>query len=281
MQEAYYDEDVDYRFGSPHLTHWTLYDRLVSRLRVELQNLSDSGLPSTALEAGAGHGGFTEPVLASGAKVTAVEMSEASVGQLKRRFGRNPQFSVRHSPDGSLEPIGDRYSLVLAVAVLHHIPDYVQFLQSMARSVSEGGSLVTFQDPLWYPRYPAAHRADRAAYLVWRLAQGNLRGGLRTRLRWMRSGLDESIPNDMVEYHVVRQGVDEEAVLLALTPYFTSVRLITYWSNQLGIGQRAGDRLGLANTFGVFASGRTRYDPSDDQHQRDSGVYGQTSRESL
>ena len=37
------------------------------------------------------------------------------------------------------------------------------------------------------------------------------------------------------------------------------MELLPYWSNQLGIVQELGDRLGLANTFGVLATG---YEPA-------------------
>ena len=59
----------------------------------------------------------------------------------------------------------------------------------------------------------------------------------------------------MVEYHVVRDGVDEQAVTAAIRDRFDEVTLLPYWSNQLGPMQPVGNRLGLANTFGVLATG--------------------------
>ena len=92
IQEEYYLPHVDYRRGSPHLSHPKLNDRLIEVLRGMIQRLADQGLPLRVLEVGAGHGGFTELALAMGCQVTAVDMSEPSVDELRRRFGTNPNF---------------------------------------------------------------------------------------------------------------------------------------------------------------------------------------------
>ena len=105
------------------------------------------------------------------------------------------------------------YSLIMFVSVLHHIPDYMSCLKMACQRIANGGSLLTLQDPLLYSRHKTAHRVDQAACLAWRLGQGNLSRGMKTRLRRIRGILDETDPGDMVEYHVIRDGVDEEEVL--------------------------------------------------------------------
>ena len=62
--------------------------------------------------------------------------------------------------------------------------------------------------------------------------------------------------SDMVEYHVVRSGVDEVALHDVLHPEFTSVALITYWSAQAGWAQALGRRFGPPTTFGIVARHR-------------------------
>jgi hypothetical protein len=57
----------------------------------------------------------------------------------------------------------------------------------------------------------------------------------------------------MVEYHVVRNGVDERALRALLDPSFGEVHVIPYWSNQARVAQRLGRRLGLANQFALVA----------------------------
>lgn len=257
LQESYYDDEVDYRAGSPHLAHWALHDRLVAVLHEHIRRLDRAGLPLSVLEIGAGHGGFTEPALAAGCSVTAVEMSRPSLRQLDRRFGTNSRFRGVFDAEGALTDVGGDFSLVLCVSVLHHIPDYVSFVDTLVERLAPGGSFLALQDPLWYPRAGRTTRLlDRGGYYTWRLGQGDLRRGLATVSRRVRGRYDEANPADMVEYHVVRQGVDENALLGRLRPRFDDVELLPYWSNQLSAGQWLGQRLGLRNTFGITATGR-------------------------
>ncbi len=257
LQETVYDEEVDYRVGSPHLAHWRLYNQLVGILRDHVHGLVERDLPLDVLEIGAGHGGYTEPALAAGCAVTAVEMSRPSLTELTRRFGTNDRFRGVFDPDGRLAGVDDGFSLALCVSVLHHIPDYLSFVDTVVEQLAPGGTFLALQDPLWYPRADRSARLlDRGSYYVWRLGQGNATRGLATLSRRLRGRYDEAEPADMVEYHVVRRGVDEEALLDRLRPHFTEVELLPYWSSQLPVGQRLGDRLGLRNTFGIAAVGR-------------------------
>ena len=227
-------------------------------VRNSIGHLHAAGLPLDVLEIGAGHGGYTEPVLAAGCRVTAVEASRPSLAVLERRYGANPGFTATFDPDGALDRVDGSFSLILIVSVLHHIPDYVTFLAGVTRLLSPGGSLLSLQDPLCYSRLARpTHLLDRGGYYLWRLGQGNARQALGTLCRRLRGVHDPTNPADMVEYHVVRDGVDEQAVRAVLRDHFATVDLVPYWSNQLGLVQRLGDRLGLANTFGVVATGHT------------------------
>lgn len=254
MQESRYTEDVDYRVGSPHLAHWQLYDRLVGVVRAELARARVSGRVVRVLEIGAGHGGYTEPALAQGCAVTAVEMSRPSLRVLRERYGSNDRFRAVLDTDGSLEAIAPGFDVVLAVSVLHHVPDYVSLLRAAAGKLVPGGALVTLQDPLFYPRVNAwVHRLDRMSYLLWRLGYGHFLRGLSTALRRARGIYDDDKPGDTVEYHVVRRGVDEDAVVGAMKECFAQVRIETYWSNQFAPAQWLGERLSFNNTFAVIA----------------------------
>jgi SAM-dependent methyltransferase len=255
IQEQYYLPHVDYRTGSPHLSHPRLYDRLTEVLRRMIQGLADQDLPLRVLEIGAGHGGFTELALAMGCEITAVDMSKPSVDELRRRFGTNPKFRAVYDPDGTLPNMDNDYSMLIFVSVLHHVPDYISFLKMACPHITNGGALLTLQDPLLYSRHRIAHRIDRTAYFAWRLSQGNLSKGIQTRLRRIRGILDETNAGDMVEYHVVRDGVDEEEILSFAKAGFSEASLLTYWSNQLALAQRLGDQLGLCDCFGIIAQG--------------------------
>jgi SAM-dependent methyltransferase len=259
LQEAVYGEGADYRHGSPHLTHWSLFDRLVDLVRDEVRRLDRTGADLDVLEIGAGHGGYTEAVLAAGCAVTAVEMSGPALDRLVERFGTNDRFRALLDPDGSLSTVDGGHSLVLAVSVLHHIPDYLSFLDTAADRLRPGGTLVALQDPMWFPRAARPQRVlDKGAFYAWRLGQGDLRRGFGTLSRRLRGVWEDDNPSDMVEYHAVRDGVDELAVADRLRARFEEVRLVPYWSHVAPVAQRLGERLGAANTFGVVATGRLR-----------------------
>src|SRR6185503_12413538 len=120
-----------------------------------------------------------------------------------------------------------------------------------------GGAFLSAQDPLWYPRRShMSMNLDRSAYFLWRLGQGRLRRGLTTRLRRMRGVYDATNEADMVEYHVVRDGVDEDALRDLLAPAFDAVEVQRYWSTQSGLLQAFGERFCPPTTFGLVARNR-------------------------
>jgi SAM-dependent methyltransferase len=270
LQEHFYNEETDYRTGSPHLAHYPLYAHLVSVLRQLLRDLQVSGLPLRVLEIGAGHGGYTEPALAAGSHVTAVEMSRPTLTRLEKNFGTNASFRAVFDPEGTLSGVGDGFSLILYVSVLHHIPDYLRAIEQATSRLLPGGALLSLQDPIWYPRQTKFSRGlNWGGYYAWRLPRGNWRRGLGTVMRQWRRILDEDKPSDMVEYHVVRNGVDESAIRGLLLKNFGNVSVMPYWSHQSSAIQRVGTRLRLRNTFGILATGygrqnRKRFEPSDD-----------------
>ncbi|MGH2562706.1 MAG: class I SAM-dependent methyltransferase [Thermomicrobiales bacterium] len=260
VQELAHAADFDYRDGSPHLKHDRLFATLVGWLRAELVAATARDLPPTLLDIGAGDGAFVAPALAAGFRVTATEMSRPAIAKLERRFAGNPAFTARFVAGGAADPIGEadgRFSVVLCASVLHHIPDYLATIeQTLIHHMEPGGAFVSFQDPLWYPSMGRGTRLfSEAAYLSWRLARGNYRRGVATRWRHRRGVYDDANLSDTAEYHVVRQGVDHERLVEFLLHRFDDVVLSPYWSTHAGFWQRAGERIGAANTFAAVARG--------------------------
>ena len=255
FQEHGHGADHDYSHGSPHLKHRTLNRRIVETVLGVVGAAACNGRVRV-LEVGAGHGPLTEHMTRAGAAVVVTEMSEPSVEVLKTRFADEPSVSVVFDPTGVL-PVDGRVDVVVYVSVLHHIPDYVSAVTTAAQRIRPGGSLVSFQDPLWYDRVARPTRFAAAVFFaLWRLRQGQFWRGIKTVTRRLRGVYDEAIPSDMTEYHVVREGVDEEALVAALDSLFESVVLHPYWSAQAGWAQWLGARLCAPNTFGLVATGR-------------------------
>jgi SAM-dependent methyltransferase len=257
-QNLSHAEGHDYDKGSPHLRHDHLRTMVERRLgRLVRDSIERTG-GCRVVEIGAGHGTFTRCLLDAGAQITVTEASSASAERLRADFGGSDRVEVifDESGEGILER-DEQWDLAVIVSVLHHIPDYLTFLDRLGAMIAPGGGIFTVQDPLYYPRMSkVAHRADRAAYLTWRLFQGDYSRGIKTRLRRLRGVYDDAQPSDLVEYHVVRDGVDEQAIEALLSPRFKDVEIFRYWSSQAPLWQRLGARTRLETTFGVEATVR-------------------------
>jgi SAM-dependent methyltransferase len=259
LQDIGHPDDHDYVVGSPHLMHRQLNEWMVETVRAEVINLLEAHGHARVLEVGAGHGTFTDHALAAGAQVTLTEMSRASAGVLERRYAHNPAARVIFDPAGESEQIAaERFDLVLCISVLHHVPDYLEAIGKWVSLIDAGGSFVSFQDPLWYPRRSRLSlAADRGAYYLWRLGRGDRLAGVKSVVRRKLGQMDAKNPRDMVEYHVLRQGCDEQAIAEQLSKRFATVEVLPYWSAISRTAQRAGNALGLTSTFGVTARGKT------------------------
>lgn len=259
LQGDAHGDKHDYVGGSPHLRHAALLDRVVSAITEAIRTVDSRQGTCAVLEVGAGHGTFTESALASGAQVTVTEMSRPSAEYLQRRFAGHPSVTVLYDKDGEEAFRRQRqYDVVLFISVLHHVPDYLGLVRRMTEElIRPGGAIVAYQDPLWYPRQSrVAKVASWASYFAWRITQGELKRGLGTRWRHLRGQLDESKISDMVEYHVVRDGVDDQALRTLLAKNFDAVEVDAYWSTQSPALQTLGTGRFPPNTFGIVAVGR-------------------------
>ncbi|HEY4028128.1 MAG TPA: class I SAM-dependent methyltransferase, partial [Candidatus Dormibacteraeota bacterium] len=210
-------------------------------------------------EVGAGDGRASVPWLRRGARLTAIDASEQMLARLRARAAAFGVPVETHLGDAIqvLESLDRGFDVVTHVSMLHHVPHYLAMLDRSAAAVAPHGCLLTFQDPLRYDRLPRLHRAaDRGAYFAWRLAQGNLRQGLRTRIRRLRGRYEVGEPADYEEYHVVRNGVDSDAIVELLAGSFASVQDVRYWATQGAPWQWLGERLGLRACFGIVALDR-------------------------
>ena len=141
-------------------------------------------------------------------------MSPASAAVLRERFRGDAHVVVEDDPDGDwVFRTTSSFDLSVCISVLHHIPDYLRTVGRLVDVLSPAGSFVCWQDPTWYPGMRWSVRAlSTGSYFAWRVGRGDLARGLGTRLRRLRRRYDETDPADMAEYHVVRNGVDQEAL---------------------------------------------------------------------
>ncbi|MDI3258484.1 MAG: class I SAM-dependent methyltransferase [Sinobacteraceae bacterium] len=256
--QAAYDAlaTIDYVVGAPHLRHESIRRLYLDLLGTALGPFLSRGRCPRVLDLGAGEGSATLPLLQMGAAVVAVDISARQLAALQARCAGFADRLTMRCEDISTVLAEDReeYDAVVANSLLHHIPDYLNLVEGVARIVREGGAFVSFQDPVWRP---AMSRRDRwlsdGAYAIWRLGRGDVIGGLGRRLRRMRGRYSESSIHDNVEFHAVRQGVDQHAIVRLLNERGFRCRLQEYCSFHSDYLQRFGERWRVLNTFGLLA----------------------------
>lgn len=204
-QENFYASNVDYLAGSPHLRHRGLRNLVEAQIRATIDQLLRRQNRCMVLEVGAGHGFFTETVLEAGGAATLTEMSKPSSDYLTEKFRDTVAVRVIYDADGDAAlREGIQHDVILMISVVHHIPDYLTTVSKMCESLLRpGGSLIMFQDPLWYPRLkPWVRALSWTSYFAWRIGQGDFRRGLGTRWRRLRGIYSETEQSDLVEYHL-------------------------------------------------------------------------------
>jgi SAM-dependent methyltransferase len=249
-------EAARYRGGAPHLEHAELYALLRGLSADAIATAEHVRRPPRVLELGAGEGSSTLPFLEFGAHVTAVDDSSSQLDGLRRRCSpfADRLVVVEAPAEEFVATCSDEFELVAAISFLHHVPDYLGFVENVTPLVAEGGVFFSFQDPLLYARLPAATRAfATAAYAAWRVRQGDVFGGLWRRARRARGNWDETCAQDVIEYHATRGGVDEDALVATLAVQGFAPRMTRYFSTQSRLFQPIGRRLGYETAFGVVA----------------------------
>ena len=246
----------DYADGAPHIKHASLR-ALYGRLVVETYDHAAAHAPvPEVLDIGAGEGSVTVPFLDLGARVTAVDVSATQLEALEQRCAEYKDRLVVRKQDvfealDTLAAEGRRYDIVVANSFLHHIPDYCALIRSAICVLTPHGQFFSFQDPL---RYDSLGRFtltfSRVAYLSWRVLKGDLVGMVKRALLRRKNVYCEE---DNVEYHVKRNGVDQDAIQALFREEGFACEIVPYFSTQSRLWQPVGAWLHAHNTFGVVA----------------------------
>lgn len=211
------------------------------------------------LDLGAGEGSVTLPFLELGARVVAVDISSSQLNTLKTKCNRFAgMLEVRcESISETLSEKSESYDIVVVNSFLHHIPDYLGLIRKAATILNPYGQFFSFQDPL---RYDTLGRANmmfsKLAYLSWRVFKDDAINGLSRRIRRYRGIYLENSVYDNAEYHVVRNGVDKDAIQRLFEELRFDCDIVSYFSTQSRVFQPAGAVLGMKNTFAVVAQKR-------------------------
>lgn len=258
---AHYDAAAGQTYvdGAPHIKHASLrklYGKLVVQVFDRASRRTD--VPRV-LDLGAGEGTVTLPFLELGARVTAVDVSRAQLTRLRakcRRFGNLLDARCLDIHAALRGGVG-QHDIVVLNSVVHHIPDYLGLIRDCLGVLSSDGQFFSFQDPLRYDTLSmAAATFSKMAYLSWRVFKGDVMGGIGRRLRRARGVYLADSVHDNAEYHVVREGVDHEAICELLETHSCDYEIVQYFSTQSRLLQPVGAALRLENTFAILAHRR-------------------------
>jgi hypothetical protein len=137
---------------------------------------------------------------------------------------------------------------------LHHIPDYHALIANCNKVLQPQGVFFSFQDPMRFDTLGAFNNAmSKAAYLSWRIAKGDVIEGAKRRFRRNQGVYLEDSYHDNAEYHCVRNGVDQVAIMEQLTKLGFETEVTTYFATNSPAWQSVGTASGARNTFSVLA----------------------------
>ncbi|HZW23952.1 MAG TPA: class I SAM-dependent methyltransferase [Gallionella sp.] len=256
--QSSYDAEATRRYieGAPHIKHAELrklFDQLVVRVFDEARKRAATPM---VLDLGAGEGSATLPFLELGAKVVAVDVSASQLDALKGKCGNFASMLEVQCRDVnlSLQDKSRTFDIVVANSFLHHVPDYLGMIRAASTLLKPGGQFFSFQEPL---RYDSVGKLDRAfsslAYFSWRIFRADAIGGMQRRMRRARGIYLEDSEADNAEYHITRNGVDQEAIRALFDEMGGQCDIVPYFSTQSSLFQPVGSMLGVKNTFAVIA----------------------------
>lgn len=255
----YYDSLADgvYSSTAPHLRHDSirrLYDAMV-RKAFDIGKGQSEGRACKVLDIGAGDGVATASFLKLGAEVLAVDVSERQLQQLRASCDGLPgRLTIRCADIDAVLKEDIRFDVIVANSLLHHIPDYMDLVRRCILHLSDHGVFFSFQDPMWHA---SMSRRDAAsswiAYTLWRFGQGDVLAGIGRRLRRMAGVYSPDSLYDNVEYHVVRDGVDQRSIAELLAVAGFTCEVVEYCSFHSVLFQPFGERMNVKNSFGILA----------------------------
>jgi SAM-dependent methyltransferase len=259
--KAMYDSKrkADIASAAGHLRHAMLKSLFGELLTSIYNSVARHSARPTVLDLGAGEGTATLPLLKLGAIVSAVDISKDQLNALQVKcadYSEGLEVLCGDALDivREMQAQGKRYDIVVAISFLHHIPDYLGLIQQAATLLKDNGCFFSFQDPL---RYDTISKIERMfsifSFLSWRIFQGNVIGGVQRRIRRSKGVYLDDCIEDNYEYHVVRNGVDQNAIRRLFEDLGLECKIICYFSTISRFWQAIGAKLGIRSSFAVIA----------------------------
>jgi ubiquinone/menaquinone biosynthesis C-methylase UbiE len=131
--------------------------RIISTLKTADRMVSDNR--ERALDFGAGTGNLTGKLLGMGYTVTAIDISPEMCAILKSKYKEAivaKKLVVINSPIENVDFEAIEFDLIACYSVLHHLPDYIDTLQTLSRYLKKGGVMYIDHEasPLYWKNGP-------------------------------------------------------------------------------------------------------------------------------
>lgn len=132
---------VAHEYSKTHLDIFNSTEQL--RLMNALAEIKEHvPIGSTVLDFGCGSGNLTDHLMSFGYRVISADVSPKFLDLVANRYEGNPRHSIYLlTGDPSLDLQGMKFGAICMYSVLHHVPDYLRCLESLAHHVTSGGLL--------------------------------------------------------------------------------------------------------------------------------------------
>lgn len=180
-----------------------------------------AGAPRRVLDLGCGTGNLTVRFLEAGASVDAVDISTEMLAVLRSKLERVPAWRGRYhvhprDVEGFLASDAGEFEIVSMSSVAHHLADYLETLEALARRIAPGGFLYLVHEPV--------HRTELTNHaLALRRVWSIVPRGLDRLLRHTR--MDSSLHREwqaqdttFADFHYHRDGISVAEISQRLAP---------------------------------------------------------------
>ena len=135
--------DLRMRFDEDTTNYDRWRPRYCPQLFADLARYASLDTHSHAVEIGVGTGQATEPILATGCRVTAIELGGKLASYVAAKYRDQPLFEVRNVAFEAFECPQDSIDLVYSATAFHWIPDEIGY-PAVFRMLRPGGTVALF-----------------------------------------------------------------------------------------------------------------------------------------
>lgn len=132
--------------------------RVREHLALALSLIQTPATTKKALDFGCGSGNITRHLLELGVSVTAVDVAQAFLRLVEKKFDNPPALNTLKINGADLSNIGnDAFDLSVVYSVLHHVPDYLRIVEELVRVTRPGGVIMVDREaaPSYWAKSPA------------------------------------------------------------------------------------------------------------------------------